>query len=175
MLRLKVLTAGKLVGVQEVQQSPQLLDAVLEWRACSNSLDLRDCLGFRLRFCRQPDAVLQWRACSRSLDLKIVQDYIESFHKTRLHLLASMRSQVVYQAAQVRVSVDTLHSSHCNLMPVWRPQTGFKRKTWMLTSAAATTRWHTICREGRQYRASSFGSAALLQGKTKKTFVLWQF
>ncbi len=40
-----MLTAGKLVGVQEVQQGPQLLDAVLQWRACSRSLDLRDDVG----------------------------------------------------------------------------------------------------------------------------------
>ena len=35
MLSLKVLAAGELVCIQEMQQCPQLLDAVLQWSACN--------------------------------------------------------------------------------------------------------------------------------------------
>ena len=39
-LSLKVLAAGELLSIQEVQQCPQLLDAVLERRACTCTYNL---------------------------------------------------------------------------------------------------------------------------------------
>ena len=42
----------------------------------------------------------------------------KSKEKTEVVGVNLMRSQVLYRAAQVRVSVDSLHSSRCNLMPV---------------------------------------------------------